>query len=212
MSTRISDLPELPDSQAGGYMPVHPNPYGNPPPQTAALEMRPPQVPTMREGSHRQAQPPKITSMFPDQTRAAQYMQQQQQMPLPSRDMPMDMSHLTNDIETTANYVPPPKHKNYIAATDDDETELRQKKKRKDRRARMAEDLFDMLQRPMILGLIFFLFQMPALNGFIHRNMPFLNMYNGEGGITTWGITIKSVLFGIIVYSLDTMMEIISDI
>ncbi len=205
MSTRISELPELPDSQSGGYMPMHnpthPNPYGNPPPQTAALDMRPPQ-----------AQPPKITSMFPDQTRATQYMQQQQQMPLPSRDIPMDMSHLTNDIETTANYVPPPKQKNYIAATDDDETELRLKKKRKDRRARMAEDLFDMLQRPMILGLVFFLFQMPALNGFIHRNMPFLNMFNGEGGITTWGITIKSVLFGMIVYSLDTMMEIISDI
>lgn len=202
MSTRISELPELPDtSQTNGYMPVHPNPYGNPPPQN--VMMSPPQ-----------AQPPKITSMFPDQTRAAQYMQQQQQqqMPLPSRDIPMDMSHLTNDIETTANYVPPPKQKNYIAATDDDETELRLKKKRKDRRARMAEDLFDMLQRPMILGLVFFLFQMPALNGFIHRNMPFLNMFNGEGGITTWGITIKSVLFGMIVYSLDTMMEIISDI
>ena len=202
MSTRISELPELPDNaQTGGYMPVHPNPYGNPPAQTVMVT--PPQ-----------SQPPKLTSMFPDPQRAAQYSQQTQHpsMPLPSRDIPMDMAHLTHDIEITPNYVPPPKRKDYIQAGDDDETELRQKKKRKDRRARMAEDLFDMLQRPMILGLVFFLFQMPALNGMIHRNMPFLNMYSGEGGITTWGITIKSVLFGIIVYSLDTMMEIISDI
>ena len=187
MSTRISELPDIPDaSQNNGYvqMNMHPNPYGNPPPNSAIM-------------------PPPVNAMLPDYNKAAAMVSQKPQMQLPSRDIPMDMSNYTHDDMTIPNYVPPPNRKDYVDSDSVSDENSNQRQRRREKRLANAEDIFDLLQRPIIIALLFFLFQMPALNMWIHRVLPFLNMFNGEGSITTWGITMKSVVFGCSVYVLD---------
>ncbi len=209
MTTRIADLPDIPDSsQNGGYvqMNMHPNPYGNQPPQN---NMMPPP-------EYIQA-PPKLNGhnlMLPDPIKAAEMQANIPQAQLPSRDIPIDMASHIYDEQVTPNYIPPvkPHKKDYIASSEDEEEIQRDTKRKRERRVRFADDMYVSLQRPIIVALLFFLFSTPFFNSVLARYGTILFLFNGEGNITTWGITFKSVLFGALVYGLDiaisTVMEI----
>lgn len=239
-STRISDLPDMssrqsipqfsmshdanspigigvggnPDAGNTSYMPmnIHPNPYGNQPPTSV---LPPPQ--------HTQT-PPKLSSsslMFPAEMAqngmpsnmgGMNMGAQQPQYPLPSRDIPQDLSIYSVDEAIQPNYIPRPTRTNYIRedSQEEEEDKLRLQKK-KEKRARFVDDIFVEIQKPVIIALLFLLFQLPFMNAFLYKYLFFLKLAGEDGNMNMWGFVFKSVVFGVLIYGLEYLMNVLSD-
>jgi hypothetical protein len=194
-TTRIDDLPENitmrvpnePTGQVPTYAPmnVHPNPYGN--------SVQPNVMP-----------PPQAKVRFQEET---------PQMRLPSRDSPMDQGKYQQDEEVQPNYIPRAKLtsdyvKDYEEVTHEN---IRRHETRKEKTS-MVDRILSNLQTPIIVALMFFIFQMPMMNTMFYRNFSFLSVYNTDGNINFYGIALKSVLFGSIFYSFQNTVNYLSDI
>lgn len=163
------------------YVPlnVHTNPYGHPP--------QPPngQLPSFPDESS----PPASSA-------AVQHR-------LPSRDIPMNTIEFQHDAEIQPNFIPRPKHTNdYIRDYYEQDAVSRDRRPRK-MALQMADDWYERLQIPILVGLLFFIFQMPVFNTFLRKNFTFLALYNEDGNFNIVGLIFKSVLFGGIFYMMQ---------
>ena len=224
------------NGQPPSYMPmnIHQNPYGNHPPTTVFPPPQQTQAPPklnsntfvfpgenseqMMRGqpppsmppqlSHHQIQQhqhPQQSQMFP-QTHPNQFAPSQPNYPLPSRDIPQDMSVLTMDERIQPNYIPPPHKKDYIYEDEEREEEKWRVQKKKEKRVRFVDDAFVEIQKPVIITLLFLFFQLPFLNSFLLKYLFFLKLFGEDGNMNMWGYVLKSVLFGSLVYGLDYLM------
>jgi hypothetical protein len=214
--TRISDLPEnnnvIPSSngyspmipppaqQAGGtpsgYMPinVHPNPYGisaqNP-------IMDPPQQQTV---------PNKQQPYFSEE----QLMQMQRQR-LPSRDIPQDTTSLMQDKQVKPNYIPKVRFEEDYVRKQEDMTERNLREyEAKNKRERKMDLIFNEIQTPIFIAILFFFFQLPIVNLFFKR-FSFLSIYNSDGNFNFQGLLLKSLMFGSAYYTLLKMTTLLSE-
>ena len=157
-------------------MNVHPNPYGNPM-QPGAMPL--PQQPHMSQQQQPQMQP-----------EAPQYR-------LPSRDIPRNTDGYTQDIETTANYIPHPKlTSDYIRDFQEEEEVAIKTHKVKKQRERLMDTLLTEIQIPSFIGILFFVFQMPLIDALIFKRFSFMRIYNEDGNFNFYGLFLKSILFG----------------
>lgn len=122
---------------------------------------------------------------------------------LPSRDIPLRTEQLTSDAEVQPNYIPPPVSKDYInqqEMNDNIEDYYRAEK-----RDSSLDSLYDELQAPLLLSVLYFLFQLPFFKKFVFKYFPFFchtdGNYNFNGLIFTCG------LFGFIYYSLSKTVK-----
>lgn len=238
-TTRISDLPDSMNMssayqsqnfmyqtqpQAGGasqmrfdptggssqntYMPmnVHPNPYGNtsqPPP------MPPPQYQLTQKPEQA------LTVGMPNNLTAEQYMMLQNMPPqrLPSRDIPIDTTGHSNDEQIQPNYIPPAKMTADFVREYEDITDKKvERKEREKYQSRLLDTIISELQIPVIVGLLYFIFQMPFMNNLVFKKFSFFAMYNEDGNINFNGVILKSMLFGLMFYSLTKFKEYIVEI
>lgn len=215
-STRISDLPVMGTSagmappiqinlqdalvpygnmggppSTGGYMPmnVHPNPYGNQPPTQTVGMMPLPQYTN---------QPKLNGNSFHFQNDASP--PPNQSYPLPSRDIPMDTTALTQDERVHANYIPPSIDKYLPPEQELDETAV----KRRYAREKQVNDVFVDMQKPVIYALLFLFLQLPMVNALMFKYAQVF--YTADGVMSMGGLVFKSVVFGIWVYGFDYIM------
>ena len=120
---------------------------------------------------------------------------------LPSRDIPLHTEQLTNDAQIQPNYVPPPETRDYINDSDDDISNYYNKEKKQN----SLDAIYDELQAPLLLAVLYFLFQLPFFKKNIFKYLPFFchsdGNYNFNGLIFTCG------LFGFIYYSLSKTVK-----
>ena len=120
---------------------------------------------------------------------------------LPSRDIPLHTEQLTNDAQIQPNYVPPPQTRDYINESDDDINNYYTNEKNQS----SLDSLYDELQAPLLLAVLYFLFQLPFFKKNVFKYLPFLchsdGNYNFNGLIFTCG------LFGFIYYSLSKTVK-----
>jgi hypothetical protein len=145
-------------------------------------------------------------SMSLDQTTISQIVNGLQQASiagatsLPSRDIPQNTQQLTQDPAVQVNYVPPPppNQKDYIndEPTNYDYPEERVKNS--------LDSIYDEIQAPMLLGVLYFTFQLPIMRKMIFKYMPFL--CNNDGNYSLNGLIFTSGLFGFIYFSLTKSM------
>jgi hypothetical protein len=119
---------------------------------------------------------------------------------LPSRDIPQNTQQLTHDPAVQVNYVPPPppNQKDYIndEPTNYDYPEERVKNS--------LDSIYDEIQAPLLLGVLYFTFQLPIMRKIIFKYMPFL--CNNDGNYSLNGLIFTSSLFGFIYFSLTKSM------
>jgi hypothetical protein len=119
---------------------------------------------------------------------------------LPSRDIPQNTQQLTHDPAVQVNYVPPPSpsQKDYIndEPTNYDYPEERVKNS--------LDSIYDEIQAPLLLGVLYFTFQLPIMRKMIFKYMPFL--CNNDGNYSLNGLIFTSGLFGFIYFSLTKSM------
>ena len=200
-TTRISDLPELkshqgsapqtasfPNPNGNNYIPIniHPNPYGNQGGATTGIispAISPPTAQYLEggggmrggeDGHHR----------------------------LPSRDIRIDSAEFTQDSEIKANYIPAPKNmKDYLREYEnreenENESQRISKHKKSKKRVRFTDDLFVQLQMPILIGILYFIFQQGVVNRILMKlTERFVKLYNEDGSIGLYGNLAKSVLF-----------------
>lgn len=192
--TRIADLPDI-HSQSqisnnielglpNSYIPmnIHPNPYGN---------------------NLNQSPPPPAINDFREQSHNIQLSQEHRDMldntphnRLPSRDIQMNTMDYSNDEQVHTNYIPQ-NNKDYIKDYDDNIQKHRQEK----HKIRLIDTIFTEIQIPLIISILFFIFQMSFLNNIFIKFLPFYTyLYNQDGNINIYGMVFKSILFGVFYY------------
>jgi len=133
-----------------------------------------------------------------------------QQQPLPSRDIPMNTLDYQQDEEVLPNYVPQVKlTSDYIREYEDEQKETVQKHRSQIHREEIMQDWFSQLQFPILVALLYFLFQMPIFNTMM-RKVPFLSLYGADGNFSLMGLLFKSILFGTLFYGIQTIAYKIS--
>jgi hypothetical protein len=200
--TRISDLPdsttrtEKPDLGQNMYVPLndHPNPYGIPPPNIDGI------------GLPQDTQSMKNTFL----EESPQYSPDQHQR-LPQRDIPMNVSKHLQDEEILPNYIPKPKLSNDYIREHELDTRERMKtyEERREHKDRL-DTIIDELQTPLIIGLLYFIFQLPIVNTMIFKQFSFLQIYKEDGNFNIVGLILKSALFAILYVTYQKIISYIS--
>ena len=123
---------------------------------------------------------------------------------LPSRDIPRSIEPLTQDPHVQPNYISPPIQKDYIKESETAE-EMIYSRSRQDEKDKQSEQLYDELQTPALLAVLYFLFQLPILRKLLFQYIPVL--FSSDGNININGLGFMSVLFGLSYYLLTTAMN-----
>ena len=208
-TTRIDQLPDNITMQVGGQSPIgdgnysamniHPNPYGN--------ELQPHNSP-MPEIS-----PPKnkITTRMTNTDK--EMISNTPRIRLPSRDLPMAEDEYLHDEEITGNFIPRVRFKDdYVRDYEQITTEKILQRETKKHNESIVDRILTDLQVPLLITILFFLFQMPAINTLFFKRFAFLSIYNSDGNINFFGIALKSIIFGGLFYVLQKTVNVLVDI
>ena len=111
---------------------------------------------------------------------------------LPSRDIPQQTLQMQQDVQTKPDFVPETKSNDYIGDLLDKEKIIQEQKKRQNQSDNL-EYIYQSLQLPVLVGIMYFLFQLP----FIRKNLlTFLpNLFNKDGSPKLSGYIFNSVMF-----------------
>lgn len=202
-ATRIMDLPENVTMQMNtgrgdgintSYSPmdIHPNPYGHPPPSV-------PSMPTPTSTSTMKQSIPQV------------------QQQLPSRDIPMDTGNLVQDPQVQANYIPPiPDDVKQTAEYMKQYDEVTHRKvnahmREEEKKSRM-DTLYEEGQIPILVAVLFFIFHMPIVNGWMYKYFAFMKLHDIDGHFNMYGLLWQCALFGGVFYGFSKGIHMLSEI
>ena len=118
-------------------------------------------------------------------------------MQLPTRDIPMDTANLVQDEQVKPNYIPNQNTPEYIEEKDTYDSMIEQNKKKQ--KAQDTTDLiYEEMQFPVLVAVIYFLFQLPAVQKKFITYLP--SLFNSDGSMSLGGYLTKSLSFGGIIY------------
>jgi len=125
---------------------------------------------------------------------------------LPSRDIPMTTSNLTHDMSIQPNFIPPAPQSqmhgegdyisNYQQAGD-----IMNEYNSNIERSSSLDDMYNEIQVPILLAVLYFLFQLPFFRKFLFSYFPVL--FSKDGNLNINGYIFMSSLFGIFYYLLN---------
>lgn len=121
---------------------------------------------------------------------------------LPSRDIPLQTEQLTNDAEIQPNYIPQPIQRDYINDMNSDKINDYY---REEKNQNYLDSLYDELQAPLLLAVLYFLFQLSFFKKNIFKYLPFF--CNTDGNYNFNGLIFTCALFGFIYYSLSKTVK-----
>ena len=131
---------------------------------------------------------------------------------LPSRDIPKNQGHLSQDVYTQQNYIPPPEQNSgsrgnvgdYIQEQQSNDEIIRAQGQKQDKKDRM-DQLFDELQMPVLIRILYFLFQLPVVQKQLCRVIPAL--FNKDGNPNLSGYIFTSIAFSSTFFILTKSMR-----
>ena len=104
--------------------------------------------------------------------------------PLPSRDIPQNTLSVVQDIQTTPNYIPSSNQYNYIDQQVNTDSVI-SNYERVERISENVNSLYEEFQYPLLIGILYFIFQLPIFKTSISIHFPYLitkeNTYNLYG-------------------------------
>jgi hypothetical protein len=117
---------------------------------------------------------------------------------LSSRDIPMTTTGHSNDPEVRPNYIPPPPQnmdyiQNYEKAPD-----MVSNYGKNVQNNNSLDDIYSEIQTPLLIAVLYFLFQLPFFRKFLFSYFPIL--FSTDGNLNINGFLFTSLLFGFIFY------------
>lgn len=116
---------------------------------------------------------------------------------LPSRDIPQSTVHFADEA-TQPNFVPTPAEQKDYIQNNDSEHEILARRIKNQNTKDSLEILYDEFQIPIIIGLLFFIFQLPVVRSKFLSILPSLHNLDGNPNLT--GYILTSIFFGICYY------------
>lgn len=120
---------------------------------------------------------------------------------LPSRDIPMNTNGITTDPYVQPNYVPqidaqPDYIKNYETGED-----IINNYNKNAANSDSLDDMYNEIQTPLLLAVLYFLFQLPFFKKNLYTYFPIL--FSTDGNLNINGFLFTSILFGLLFYMLN---------
>ena len=128
---------------------------------------------------------------------------------LPTRDIPMSQNNITNDPQVQPNFVPK-NNGGYIEKIQDEQSLMYKQQQQQQTDYNRLDSLYDELQTPILVSILFFLFQLPVINKKIYSLFP--SLFIKDGTMSIGGYMTKTLLFGFLYYALHKVMNHISSI
>ena len=128
---------------------------------------------------------------------------------LPSRDIPRDTNSMMQDAQVQPTYVPQPqRHVDYIQDHETSSTleRVMQQNTRGSNRVDTLETFYEEIQSPLMLAILYFAFQLPAVKRYMFRYLPSA-LFNADGNANLTGLIATSAMFGLSFYTLQKSMS-----
>ena len=119
---------------------------------------------------------------------------------LPSRHISMETNHVTQDEQVKPNYIPPAQNENYIEKEENIEAAIAENNSRQKDTDRL-DQMYEEIQLPILIMLLFFIFQLPFVQMKLKSFLP--SLFMNDGNPTLSGYAFKTVLFGLGFYGLQ---------
>jgi len=131
------------------------------------------------------------------------------QYPLPPKDIPLDTSGF-RDEAAKPNYVPPvnPRREDYVRDQEEKIRETRQTEEVK-KSVNRKFDLLVEMQMPIIVAVLFWIFQIETINRLMARYLKFAGLFGEDGNLNIWGILAKSAAFGSAYYGVTNAVKMV---
>jgi hypothetical protein len=139
---------------------------------------------------------------------------------LPSRDIPMNTSNMMNDAQINPNFIPTTNptqqtqvnqyghsnmpSNNYIEEHEQDMTSEDKYRKSQNINSN-AENIYKLIQIPIIVGILYFAFQLPVTRKYILKFIP--SVFNSDGNYNISGLVFMSALFACSFFGLSKVLE-----
>jgi len=121
---------------------------------------------------------------------------------LASRDIPMTTNGISADPHVQPNYVPPPPENNVDYVKNSEQTsDMINEYNKNIRKQDSLDDMYNEIQTPLLLAVLYFLFQLPFFRKFLFNYFPIL--FSNDGNLNINGFMFSSILFGLIYYMLN---------
>jgi hypothetical protein len=120
---------------------------------------------------------------------------------LPSRDIPLNTEQLTTDSYVQPNFVPLPKTRDYINESDIDISNYCKSEIMNN----SMDSLYDEIHTPLLLVILYFIFQLPIFKKMIFKYISFLCSSDGNYNIN--GLLFTCFLFGFVYYVLSKTVK-----
>ena len=129
---------------------------------------------------------------------------------LPSRDIPMDTTGITNDNQTQPNYIPSsPVDEDFIQDYENSNDFLNYREKQANRQDN-TDFLFEQLKISILISCLFFIFQLPFTKESLLKYSPIL--FNTDGNYNLYGYIATSVIFGLFYHAIVHALDYYGDI
>ena len=122
---------------------------------------------------------------------------------LPSRDIPRSTESIMQDPQVQQNYIPPASTKDYITEEEDNEDIINNYNKN-EKYGDSLDQLYDEIQIPLLIAVLYFLFQLPIFKRYLYKFFPAL--FSKDGNVNLFGFIFTSALFGMLYYLLSKTM------
>jgi hypothetical protein len=121
---------------------------------------------------------------------------------LSSRDIPMNSTGHNIDPNIQPNYVPPPppQNMNYIDKYEET-SDMINNYNNNTLKQNSLDDMYNEIQTPLLLAVLYFLFQLPFFRKFLFGYFPVL--FSTDGNLNINGFLFTSLLFGLLYYLLN---------
>ena len=125
---------------------------------------------------------------------------------LPSRDIPQTQSHITQDDEIKQNFIPGD-NDDYIDEYRS-EHDIMNNYMKKQENNNKADDIYNKLQTPILMSVLYFIFQLPVVKKLFLKLFP--AFYHKDGNLNLTGFIVNSVLFSISYYIINYSIDYFS--
>ena len=128
---------------------------------------------------------------------------------LPNRDIPLNSTHITQDEQIKPNYIPSSDNMDYIENSADMDSLIQQNKSKKTEQDRL-DILYNEVQTPLLVMVLFFFFQLPYFNKMMVKSLP--SLFSRDGNPSFSGYLLKTAVFGVSFYIITQATKQLSEI
>ena len=120
---------------------------------------------------------------------------------LPSRDISMSTIGISNDPHVQPNYVPPPQDNTDYIRNYEQTSDMINDYNKNTQNDNSLDDMYNEIQVPLLLAVMYFLFQLPFFRKMLFGYFPVL--FSTDGNMNINGFLFTSALFGLLYYLLN---------